>query len=118
MTEPRSHSSALCQFPFSDGRRCRMLRHESYSSLCLFHGRADQQLVESRQLGAEIAATFTGSLPTAADVNHVLGKVLTALAQNRISQRNAATLAYLGALMLRSLPTPRPAILANSTPPL
>jgi hypothetical protein len=51
-----------------------------------------------------MAATFTGDFLTAADINHVMGKVFTALAQNRIPQRTAATLAYLGQVMLLSLP--------------
>jgi hypothetical protein len=33
-----------------------------------------------------------------------MGKVFTALAQNRMPQRTAATLAYLGQVMLLSLP--------------
>ncbi len=37
------------------------------------------------------------------DINFVLGKLFTALAQNRIPPRNAAILAYIGQLMLHSL---------------
>jgi hypothetical protein len=55
-------------------------------------------------LGTEIAISLTGDYLTAADINHVLSKVFTALAQNRISQRTAATLAYLGQVMLHTLP--------------
>jgi hypothetical protein len=104
MTEPRSNHPEFCQFAFSDNRQCRMLRHENHASLCLFHAHAEHQLLESHRLGAEMAATFTGDFLTAADINHVMGKVFTALAQNRIPQRTAATLAYLGQVMLLSLP--------------
>jgi hypothetical protein len=107
MTTKRSktYNSDLCQFPFADGRQCRMLRRKDHPTLCVYHAREENQLLESQQLGAELAATLTGNFLTATDVNHVLGKLFTALAQNRIPPRNAATLAYIGQLMLRSLPT-------------
>jgi hypothetical protein len=104
MTEPRSTNPEFCQFAFSDNRHCRMLRQKNHPTLCLFHARAEQQLLESHNLGAEIATSFTGDFLTAADINHVMSKVFTALAQNRIPQRTAATLAYLGQVMLLSLP--------------
>jgi len=40
---------------------------------------------------------------TATDFNHILGKLYTAVAQNRVSSRNAATLAYFGQLLLTSV---------------
>jgi hypothetical protein len=40
---------------------------------------------------------------TATDVNHILGKLYTVVAQNRVSSRNAATLAYIGQLLLTSV---------------
>jgi hypothetical protein len=101
-------SSALainrCCFETSDGRRCRMLRAATHPTLCLFHARDEQQLLDSHRLGAEISSSLTGDFMTATDVNHVLGKLFTAAAQNRIPRRNAATLAYIADLMLISLP--------------
>lgn len=107
MTQKRSDSadSNLCQFSFSDGRLCRMLRHPKHPNLCPFHAYAELQLLESQRLGAEMATTLTGDYHTATDINHVLGKVFTALAQGRIPQRNAATLAYLGQIMHQAIPT-------------
>jgi len=61
------------------------------------------QLLESQRLGAEISASITGEFMTSTDINFVLGKLFTALAQNRIPPRNAAILAYIGQLMLHSL---------------
>jgi hypothetical protein len=105
MTTKRSHhaESNLCRFSFSEGRRCRMLRI-SRSGLCLFHARDEQQLLECRRLGSELSASLTGHFHTAADINHVLGKVFTALAQGRITPRTATVLAYIGQLLLQSLP--------------
>jgi hypothetical protein len=105
MTAKRSSpgNSHLCQFPFADGRKCRMLRLQDHPTLCLFHARQEDQLLEAERLGAELSASLTGNFLTATDINFVLGKLFTALAQNRIAPRNAATLAYIGQLLLHSL---------------
>lgn len=74
------------------------------TSLCVFHSREEQQLLEWRKIGDELAATVTGNFLTATDINYALGKVFTAASQNRIPARTAHTLAYLGQLLLMSLP--------------
>lgn len=93
-----------CAFETSDGRRCRLPRSATHASLCVFHSREEQQLLESRKIGDELAATITGNFLTATDINYALGKVFTAASQNRIPARTAHTLAYLGQLLLMSLP--------------
>ncbi len=93
-----------CAFETSDGRRCRLPRSATHASLCVFHSQEEQQLLESQKLGSEISATPTGDFLTATDINYALGKVFTAVAQNRIPVRTAHTLAYLGQLMLCTLP--------------
>ena len=95
--------SSLCQFSFADNRTCRMFRQHDHPSLCVFHARAERQIVESDRLGSELAASLTGGLMTATDINFVLSKLFKAIAQNRIPPRNAAVLAYIGQLMLHSL---------------
>lgn len=95
--------SSLCQFSFADGRTCRMLRQQDQPSLCVFHARAERQTAESDRLGSELAVSLTGGLMTATDINFVLGKLFKAIAQNRIPPRNAANLAFVGKLLLRSL---------------
>jgi hypothetical protein len=97
----------LCHFSFSDGRRCRMLRHRDHPGLCPFHSREERQRLESERIGTELAATFTGNYLTATDINHVLGKVFTALAQDRISVKKARALCYAAQLMLATLQTVR-----------
>jgi hypothetical protein len=99
-----SRSQHACNFTFSDGRRCRMLRHRHHPELCPSHAREEQQLADSQQLGRELSTTLTGHFYTATDINHVLGKVFSALAQKRIGRRDAATLAYTCQLMLLTLP--------------
>jgi hypothetical protein len=101
-SSPRSVNR--CAFETSDGRRCRMPRLNNHPSLCPFHAHEELQLLEADRLGAELAASVTGDFMTATDINFVLGKLFTALAQRRIPARNAATLAYISQLMLHSLP--------------
>ena len=93
-----------CSFETSDGRRCRLPRAAAHPALCVFHSREEQQLLESQRLGAEIAAPISGDFLTATDINYVLGKLFTAVTQNRIPARTGHTLAYIAQLMLFSLP--------------
>jgi hypothetical protein len=93
----------LCHFSYADGRRCRMLRHPDHPGLCPFHSREERQALESERIGTELAASLTGNYLTASDINHVLGKVFTALAQDRISIKKAKALTYIAQLMLHSL---------------
>ncbi len=96
--------SDLCQFSFNDGRRCRMLRHPEHPCLCIFHARSESQLVESERLGIELGATLSGDFMAATDINHAIGRLYSAVAQNRIPVRNANTLARIGSTLLRTVP--------------
>jgi hypothetical protein len=80
-----------------------MLRQHGHPSLCIFHARAERQILESDRLGSELAASLTGDFMTATDINFVLGKLFKAIAQNRIPPRIAANLAFVAKLMLQSL---------------
>ena len=93
----------LCKRQFSDGRSCRMLRKKGHPSFCIHHAREEQQRLESEKLAAEFAS-LSGKLNTVTDINHVLGKVFTALAEKRISHQTADTFGYLGQLLLQSIP--------------
>jgi len=96
-------NSTKCLREFTDGRSCRMLRKKGHSTLCIFHAREEQQLLESDKLAAEFAS-LSGKLNTVTDINHVLGKVFTALVEKRITHQAAATFGYLGQLLLQSIP--------------
>jgi hypothetical protein len=80
-----------------------MLRKKGHPTLCVFHAREEQQLLESDKLAADFAS-LSGKLNTVTDINHVLGKVFTALVEKRISQQAAATFGYLGQLLLQTIP--------------
>ena len=92
-----------CQFAFADGRRCRMPRSETHRSLCISHARQEQQLLSVDCVGRELVS-LSGDFKTSSDINHVLGKLFSLLANNRIPPRNAAALAYIAQLLLQTLP--------------
>ena len=96
-------NSNKCLRQFSDGRTCRMLRKKDHPSFCIHHAREEEQRVETEKLAAEFAS-LSGKLNTVTDINHVLGKVFTALAEKRISHQAAATFGYLGQLLLQTIP--------------
>ena len=97
------NNSNKCLRQFSDGRTCRMLRKKGHPSLCIHHAREEEQRLESEKLAAEFAS-LSGKLNTVTDINHVLGKVFTALAEKRISHQAAATFDCLAQLLLQSIP--------------
>ncbi len=92
-----------CQFSFADGRHCRMPRWDKHRSLCLSHARQQEQLLSVDQVGQELVS-LSGDFKTSTDINHVLGKLFSLLAKNRIPRRNAAALAYIAQLLLQTLP--------------
>ena len=106
MTNDNSSTSIAprCLFQFSDDRCCRMLRSPAHSSYCAFHARQELRLLESQRLGGEISTSLHGDFLTATDINHVLGKLFIAVAQNCISLRKAANLTHLGKALLSSIP--------------
>src|SRR5262249_44918445 len=92
---------------YSDGSQCPMIRPPDHPGPCPFHSREERQALESERIGTELAAPLTGHFYTATDINHVLGKVFTALAQDRISIKKAKALCYAAQLMLATLPNVR-----------
>lgn len=103
-TNPSTINTLRCQFQSSDGRSCRMLRNPAHPTFCTFHPRQELQLIESQRLGNEISATLNGDFLTATDINHVLGKLFIAVAQDRVPIRKALALTCPGKVMLSSLP--------------
>jgi hypothetical protein len=95
--------SSLCQFPYADGRQCRMLRQKSHPSLCPFHAREDRQQRNLDRISKELSS-LSGEFTTASDINHVIGRLFKLVAADRIPLRNAQLLAYLAQLLLFSQP--------------
>ena len=94
---------ARCQFSFSDGRQCTMSRWSKHRAFCLPHAREEQRLLALDQVAVELTS-LSGEFKTVSDVNHVLGKVFTLFATNRLARRDAVAFAYMGQLLLQSIP--------------
>lgn len=100
---PTPKDDLRCTHYYLDGRRCRMPRIENHPSLCFYHWQQEERLAESVKVSREIISPRE-KLVTAQSINRVLGRLLRALAQNRITTRQATTLAYIAQLMLTTLP--------------
>ncbi len=93
-----------CLHTTAAGRRCRMLRAWNHKSLCAHHARLQQR--ETEDLANDLLVGVE-DFRSAAAVNHVLGKIFEFTARDRIKPRKAALLAYVGQLLLNSLPAVR-----------
>ena len=96
-----SSNAQLCSHRTRTGRRCRLPVQQD-SALCFRHA----SLRDPRSADADISATFTqlAEFRSAIAINDFLAKLLGLLAQNRISARQAAVLAYITSQLLRTLP--------------
>ena len=102
-----------CLFADARGHQCRLFRLDTHPSLCFFHAGQEQQFLDAERVAAELAS-LSGGFKTGNDVNHALGKLFAVVAANRIPVRNAAVLAYIGQLLLHSLPTVKSEIQAGN----
>jgi hypothetical protein len=98
--------SLLCQFPFSDGRACRMLRDAAHPTLCSDHARREPRQQQRRQrardladISSELVSLYSG-LHSAAEIQRYMGRLLLLAATDRIRPRIAASLAHRVQLLL------------------
>ncbi len=94
--------SVRCAHRDSSARQCRLLASGPQSSLCAQH-HAQQKQKESADF-SDILFRDSQDFQTAQGINHSLRHLYWLTAQNRISSRRAAVLAYIGSLLLRTLP--------------
>jgi hypothetical protein len=100
---PFINDSARCTHRFPNGRRCRLYPTIANPAFCPAHA----PLRANQANPAEIASTLTGNLDdftSAAQINDFLSRLLLLLAQDKISTRRAAVLAYITNQLLRTLP--------------
>ena len=119
------NSSAQCCHHTATGRRCRSARSSSESCLCPRHRAVEQKLLsaESDDLTPEFT-DLEDSLQTVEGIHTSLSELYILVAQDRVSPRRAAVLAYVSSLLLRSLPPvkkaapkpPAPAVQAGNSP--
>ena len=91
--------SLLCQFPFADGRACRMLRSADHRSLCPDHALRELQQQQRRQRASDLqdVTSELASLrarPHPAGTHAFLGKLMRLTLDGRIRPRAAARLGY------------------------
>jgi hypothetical protein len=97
------NNSARCTHRFPNGRRCRLSPTSANPNFCPAHA----PLAVNQPDSAEIASTLTANLDdftSAAQINDFLSRLLLLLAQDKISTRRAAVLAYITNQLLRTLP--------------
>jgi len=94
--------SVRCAHRDSSARQCRLLASGPHSSLCPQH-LAQQKQKESADF-SDILFRDSQDFQTGLGINQSLRHLYWLTAQNRISSRRAAVLAYIGSLLLRTLP--------------
>jgi hypothetical protein len=104
--KPQTAKSAVlslrCAYRTSDGRQCRQSASDAHTGLCPQHRASqEQELVADHYKHLTTKFQF---FQTAQGINFSLMNLYQLLAQNRISPRRAAVLAYISSLLLRTLP--------------
>jgi hypothetical protein len=97
------NNSSRCNHRFANGMRCRLSASTLDSCYCAHHAK----LPENHQEPADTAAALTSDLKefrSAIPINDFLARLLLLLAENKISPRRAAVLAYITNQLLRTLP--------------
>ena len=92
-----------CQHRTRTGRRCRHSVSDAAAGLCSKHVQSRRKYREEADLTAVLVGQLT-QLNSASDINQVLSNLFRLLTQDRIAARRAAVLAYIGNLLLRTLP--------------
>lgn len=95
-----------CRYRTPTGRRCRAKRSSPSSQLCAHH-RAMAKKAPLDDIAADLTARLKdirSSMQSAEGVHDSLAELYVLLAQDRVSPRRAAVLAYLSSLLLRTLP--------------
>jgi hypothetical protein len=95
--QPTTNSSR-CQFRFSNRKRCRTSIFDPSVPFCAHH--AKLQRIEAT--ATELTINLT-EFKSAAALNDFLSRLLLLLAQNKISPRRAAVLAYITNQLLRTV---------------
>ena len=97
------NNSARCTHRFANGKRCRLSASNADCAYCPIHAKLPENQLEP----ADTAAALTADLKefrSAIPINDFLARLLLLLAQQKISPRRAAVLAYITNQLLRTLP--------------
>jgi len=94
--------ACLCTFTFADGRRCQLPQAPDDMGLCYFHAQKFRQRLSAQEAGRQISEFLNTDILTACDLNSAFASLFSATAQGVIKPKTAASLAYLGQLMLQT----------------
>src|SRR5271169_2837318 len=86
---------SLCQFTFSDGRRCRSPRFGNHPRFCPDHAEKEARANARERLGNDLAYFFSGDYLSACDLSTALGRLIPAVIRGDIKPRAARTAAYM-----------------------
>ena len=108
MTQSVANSSSInnsvrCAHRFPNGKRCRLFVTALDANYCSIHLNLPQNLQEPPETAVALTADlkeFRSAIP----INEFLARLLLLLAENKISPRRAAVLAYITNQLLRTLP--------------
>jgi hypothetical protein len=101
-SQAANSASLRCAHRTAGGRQCRLPAFDAHSGLCPQHHAEQKQQQEEDHF--DYLIRNNQSFQTAQGINFSLGNLYALLAQNFISPRRAAVLAYISSLMLRTLP--------------
>jgi hypothetical protein len=99
---PTASPNGGCEHHTRNGR-CRMPIADPLTSLCAEHARRQQKRDKAANLSAELVAGLT-EFKSAVPINEFLSRLLLFQAEDRISPRRAAVMAFTCNLLLRTLP--------------
>jgi len=92
----------LCQFTFSDGRRCTMPQFPDDLGFCYYHGQQCRERLHAKEAGRQVSRFLETDIMTACDLSCTLSALFGATAEGLIKPKRAKTLAYLAGLMLQT----------------
>src|SRR5579859_1607937 len=96
------NDSARCQHRTASGKRCRLRVIDPGSGLCFRHSAKQSEFLHAADLRSVLAGKLT-QFECAHDVNKFLSSLLLLLAEDRVSPRRGAVMAYTCNLILRTL---------------
>jgi hypothetical protein len=95
--------SRLCTFTFENNAQCRIPLSSGHPYLCTFHARREAEDRAADEAARDIAFPLSARYVSYCDLSSAIAHTITAVAYNRISTRDAATIAYLTQNLVQSL---------------
>ena len=91
-----------CIHSFADGRRCLLPPCPEGAGLCYFHAKKFQDALIAEEAGLQISHFLNTDVLTASELSSTFASLFSATVKGYVKPRTAATLTYLGRLMLQT----------------